>query len=263
VKNRLPIIIVAVAAVLIVAIGVRLRLNLSTPPPPTTTKAVDELASKGDYSARVAERLRLLRAEHHRREEPQGRDEAGNAAVGDHEQPPTPAVRGSAPEADFGRRRAALDLPVRNADVGHSVSELQHTLARDPNREKRVAAAQELGASEDQNALVALTEAMSDHDPEVRVAVVEALQDYMELLTPDMLAPVLKDKNANVRFEAVTLLGLMGGPEAQAAAGDLTEDPDPDVRDLAEEVQQVLASDPTPLPEVTPPHYFPPGRRRY
>jgi hypothetical protein len=267
VKDRLPIIVVAVALVLVVAIAVRVRMKLSVPPVPTgpSQQLAQDGGPKGDYSERVANRLRLLRAEHARRLQGEDDDEPGGSPPGANPSGGRPAQRAAKGEQPGGeqseRRRGALDFPVPNADVGRNMAELTRTLTGSPSREKRAEAARDIGASGEPDATKVLVDAMGDRDPEVRAAVVEALQDYVEDLTPDVLKPVLKDPDANVRFEVVTLIGLMEGPDAMAAAGEFTQDPDPDVRDLADEVQDVLANQPTPLPEVTPPHWYPVGRK--
>ena len=255
-KDRLPIIIVALAGVFVVALAVRLRSRLSTPPPqPRVAEQRPETSGTKDLSARVEERLRMLRAEHARRLSGDDEDEpeSGGAGGGGRTVARQPGQR-AAGEAETQRRRGAVELPVPNADAGQTVAELKHTLTTHPSREKRIEAARELGAMEEPDAMQVLVDAMNDRDPEVRAEVIDALQEYLEDLTPDVLQPVLKDNDPNVRFEAVTLLGLMGGPDAMIAAGKLTDDSDADVRELAEEVQQVLASDPTPFPVVTPPH---------
>ena len=213
---------------------------------------------KAEYSARVEDRLRMLRAEHERRQhdEDVGDGDDSGSSPRAHSSGPPPQ-RG----AEAGKQpaqRAALELPVPNAEVGQSVSELKHTLTSSPSREKRIEAARDLGASEEPDAMQILVDALNDRDPQVRAAVVEALGDYVDEITPDTLQPALQDPEPNVRFEAVTLLGLMQGADAMAAVETLADDPDPDVRDLAEEAHHILATEPTPLPVVTPPHYRPP-----
>ncbi len=258
VKDKLPIVVIAAAVVLVVAIAVRLRVHLPpAPPAPSPPQhAAEEAGSKGDYSTRVEERLRMLRAEHARRqhaEESAAVEASGTPQRGEGRQAgrqPPPPGEGEQPKQRDG---AALNFPVPNAGVGRTVSELEHTITTHPSREKRIEAAQDLGASEEPDGLRVLLAALGDRDPQVRAAVVESLADYIDEITPDELQAVLKDSDPNVRFEALTLLGLMVGPDALAAANTLLDDPDPDVRDLAEEVHNVLESEPTPLPEVSPP----------
>jgi len=60
-----------------------------------------------------------------------------------------------------------------------------------------------------------LLDSMDDPDPEVRPwAVVEALGDRSEEISPDTLrAGPCRDPDAEVRFEAVSILGDMETPE--------------------------------------------------
>jgi HEAT repeat protein len=61
------------------------------------------------------------------------------------------------------------------------------------------------------------------------------LDDYSEDLRPETLVPALSDADAEVRFEA---LGVLGDMEDQDAIRDIAKrmlnDPDDDVRSLAE-----------------------------
>ena len=59
--------------------------------------------------------------------------------------------------------------------------------------------------------------------------------DEINLAVP-VLLPLLRDKTAYVRGEAVTLLGIIGSPEAMAAIAPLVHDNDPQVAEIAADI---------------------------
>lgn len=265
-KDRMPIIVVAIAAVLVVALAVRVRLRISTPPAPVGAPHVGEDSSaKGDYSSRVDERLRMLRAQHERRVAGADRNDTDDSANGPSEAAkPRQAKTGQAqagggPSAVQAKGEAAggLDFPVRDSDVGESIAELEHTITTHPSREKRIEAVQALAGTGDPDAVPILIAALHDRDPQVRAEAVESLGDFPGDVDLGALQPALKDQDATVRFEALTVLGLMDTPEAVEAVKPLLDDSDADVQDLAREVQHFLEESPTPFPAVTPPRWRP------
>ena len=266
-KDRLPIIVVAVAAVLVMVLAVRIRLHVAAPPPVAAPHVGDDSAAKGDYSARVEERLRMLRAQHERRQAGVDRDDVGDSPNGRLEAARVRLERAGQPNGGDGggskpkgQGAGGLDFPVANSEVGTSIAELEHTITTHPSREKRIEAVRALAATADADAVPILIRALSDSDPEVRAEVVESLGDFTDDINLGVLQPVLKDKDPNVRFEALTLVGLMDDPSAMAAVDPLLDDSDSDVQDLAHEVQHFLATSPTPFPAVTPARWHAPRR---
>ena len=65
--------------------------------------------------------------------------------------------------------------------------------------------------------------------------------DQTELAIPS-LRPLLTSKNPNIRGEAVSVLGIVGGPKAREYVGKMTEDDHPQVKELAREILAELKS---------------------
>ncbi len=261
-KDRLPIIVVAIAAVVVVALAVLVRVRISAPPAPAGAPHVGEdSGAKGDYSARVDERLRMLRAQHERRQAGPDRDDTEDSPNASAKARPAkvgqPQAGGGSTSQPKGQGAGGLDFPVRDSDVGESVAELEHTIATHPSREKRIEAVRALADTADPDVVHILIEALRDRDPAVRAEAVESLGDFPGDVDLGALQPALDDKEANVRFEALTVLGLMEGPEALAAVKPMLDDSDTDVQDLAREVQHFLETSPTPFPAVTPARWRP------
>jgi hypothetical protein len=145
-------------------------------------------------------------------------------------------------------RDEAADEPDADDIPGLSRAALQ-----DPDAERRLAAITLLGATEDPQAIPALTQALSDQDEEVRMAALQALSDYTDEPPVEAIESALNDPSADIRFEAVDVLSDIGGDRARSAVERALNDPDEDVRALAE---GILDIDETYAPEQSEP---PPG----
>lgn len=180
-------------------------------------------------SERVQDRLSHLRDSFDRR---QLRDEiaipAKNEGAAEARRPevPTPSSRDIAntqdPEGDY------------DEDDLEEVKELRETILNNPDPDERIGGILMLSGNEHPEAVATLLKAMGDRDKEVRLAAVEALGDYTEILQPSVLAPALDDEDPEVRFEALGIVGDMETPEAMDMVRRALDDPDEDVRALAE-----------------------------
>jgi hypothetical protein len=123
-----------------------------------------------------------------------------------------------------------------------SVEQLEETILYGTDNVKRMQAIDELSTKEPADAERILTSALlldETLDPQVYAAVIEALGDYTDDLSPDMLAPALHHHDARVRFEALGLLGDMDSAAARAAVEGAVNDPDPEVSDLARGILEI------------------------
>jgi hypothetical protein len=108
---------------------------------------------------------------------------------------------------------------------------------KDPDR--RLAAVTMLGASEDPDAIPALTQALSDSDEEVRMAALQALSDFTDEPPVDAIENALNDPDPDIRFEALGVLADVGGEPARNAIEKALNDPDEDVRNLAKGIMDL------------------------
>jgi len=188
----------------------------------------------GDSSnPRVQDRLGQLRADYEARQ-------AG-------EEKPA-AMRREAPtqsmKAEKLRENAERDLAVDDSDDDpEELAEARDTLQNNEDPDERIGAILMLTGDEGPESMRILMESMDDPDPEVRLAVVEALGDRVEELTPGLLAKPLRDPDAEVRFEAVSVLGDMEDPDALQLVKIATQDSDEDVRALAEGIMDFSDED--------------------
>jgi hypothetical protein len=188
----------------------------------------------------VEQRLRQLHAAHDRssRERQPGTDAAGGKIeahgavapkVGRVQRPPlgAPAVPngGAADQPDDGDQDVdADDIPA-----------LKNIALRDTDPERRLAAVTMLGASEDPTAVPVLAQALSDEDDEVRMAAIQALSDFTGDAPIDLLSKVaVDDPSADNRYEALEALSDLGGERVLSTVQQALNDPDEDVRALAE-----------------------------
>jgi HEAT repeat protein len=219
---------VAVVAVVVVVVAAAIYLRrgeeagrpmasapAAKPQPQASAKSMER-------SARVEERLGQLREDFDHRQ-------AAGAEPAKREVPTLAA-----------EKRKAMEAKEEGDDEGddedpQEMAELKHTLLTDPDPDERIGAVLMLTGEEGPESLSMLLEAMGDPDAEVRLAVVEALGDRSEELSPDTLDPAMKDTDPEVRFEAVSILGDMeDNPEAMQKVRNALNDPDDDVRTLAE-----------------------------
>ncbi len=268
-KEKVPVVLTLAALGIALALGLWLRFSIvhSTGSEPSRSAAA---APETSRSVRVEERLQMLRESYARRQQlaaaSQGAAaEAGGAAAaaastasgGSKEHKPTmgaaahvawrvhgtsaaaaPQVATSAPAAGTRPRFVGLYgaiQPPAWMSKNTSVDELEETVLHGTDNAKRVEAIDELTLKEPEDAERILVGALLDEqlDPQVCVRVLDALGDFVEDISPAIVAPVLHHQSAEVRFEAVALLGDMDSAAARAAVQDAVSDPDPDVSELA------------------------------
>lgn len=193
------------------------------------------MAATGEgRSARVEDRLNTLRADYERRQANESAPSASRREV------PT------ASEKSTRLRQQAADRMV--ADDGdedtEEVAEARETLFNNQDPDERIGAILMLTGEEGPESMSLLMEALDDPDSEVRLAVVEALGDRVEEISPGLLAKPLRDSDPEVRFEAVSVLGDMeDNPEALELIRRATEDPDEDVSALAKGIMDFSGDD--------------------
>jgi hypothetical protein len=171
-------------------------------------------------------------------------------------QMPMPNALGSAGNNENVRDNTDLDVDPDD------LPGLKKIAVSDTDPERRLAAVTLLGASEDPEALPALAQALSDEDDEVRMAAIQSLSDFTGDAPLDLLAKVVvDDPSADNRYEALQALSDIGGERATAAIQKALQDPDEDVRSLAEGILDMedTYQDPLqdagdqPTPPQTPP----------
>ena len=234
----------------------------------------EAVSTAGPRSARVEERLQTLRRQWAQRDRaaegaadgapagtsaapavvaaaPRAGAEAADAAL------PTPLSRaewathrsaGSAPQPaqqarDTRRRKPNLSfLHPPWMDEQPTVAEIEDTVLNGTDPARRRIAIEQAGLEEPEDAVRILTGALDTFGPNdaaLRVAVLEQLSDFADDLPPQILQPALRDPDPAVRFEAVSLLADSDSAEAMASIGRLTNDPDEDVRALAQGVLEL------------------------
>lgn len=110
--------------------------------------------------------------------------------------------------------------------------------------EKRLEAVTMLGATEEPEVVPVLGQALADEDPEVRLAAIQALADFTGDAPFDLLGKAaLDDPDADNRYEALEALSDLEDDRIQVYAKQALQDPDEDVRGLAE---SILGLDDTP-----------------
>jgi hypothetical protein len=220
------------AAVVLLAIMLFMGGGDEAPAPGQATKLSPDARSRsgaapaGDSrSSRVEDRLGTLRAEYERRQ-------AESAPAASQREVPTASQKSE-------RMRQAAEEQVvaeeESDDDPEEIAEARETLFNNEDPDERIGAILMLTGSEGPESMRLLMEAMDDPDAEVRLAVVEALGDRVEEISPGLLDKPLRDPDPEVRFEAVSVLGDMeNNSEALELVRSATEDPDEDVKALAE-----------------------------
>lgn len=226
----LTVAIVAGVVVVLVAAALYLRSEVTPEPEARPVARPAAPASKPmERSARVEERLGQLREDSEKRQGGVGKIEPSKR-----EMPTLTADQRAALE------RQASDEDEDNDEDPEEMAQLKKTLLNDPDPEERIGAVLMLTGEEGPESLHMLLDAMSDPDAEVRLAVVEALGDRVEELSADTLTPALRDSDPEVRFEAVSILGDMeNDPEAAQRVREAKNDPDEDVRELADGIDEM------------------------
>ena len=245
-------ILIGGALVVVVAVALYMRSG-SAPDQTASTQRAGTLAPAGGAGAkpggslagggdagdgsrgRVADRLNQMRNDFEQR-----RLEAANGPGPNRRIAPTASAK-SKDMVDNANKELAED---DGDDDPEEMEELRTTLFNDPDPDERIGAVLMLTGDEGPESMRMLIEAMDDPDPEVRLAVTEALGDRSDEINPDTLTKALNDKDAEVRFEAVSILGDMDdNPEAQQRVKAYLNDPDPEIRELAEGIVAMAEND--------------------
>lgn len=152
-----------------------------------------------------------------------------------------PDVRRNVEAESMRKQRPAGSAPPRPAgeadldDDPEDFPSLRRVALEDADPERRLTAVTLLGISENAEAVPVLAEALNDEDEEVRMEAVLALADFTdEAPVAAMLSQALSDPSAEIRYEALDVLSDIETAEAKAAVTKALDDPDEDVRELAE-----------------------------
>jgi HEAT repeat protein len=106
---------------------------------------------------------------------------------------------------------------------------------------------------DEKEVLPVLTQALSDEDPEVRMAAIQALSEFSEETPIESLGVALGDEDAEIRFEALSIVAELSDERAQPLISQALDDPDEDVRSLAEGLADMEdIYEPVPAPAVEP-----------
>jgi hypothetical protein len=229
--RALTTVLIAGAVVLIVVVGLLVRSEqIDKPParvhedrPEAVARAEKNAAGQRMRSARVEQRLQRLRENSESRARREPRLDAPPRRL-----EPRPEARAMLPTP----RTGAAEL---TEDDDEDTEELAETIRSNPDPEERASALFFLSGGELRTVLPIILEALDDPDAEVRLAAVEALDEYADDIDPEVLTPALNDPSPEVRFEALGIVGDMDDSEhVRDVARRMLNDPDEEVRSLAE-----------------------------
>ncbi len=126
-------------------------------------------------------------------------------------------------------------------DSAEDIPALKNMAINDKNVDRRLEAVTLLGATEEPDVVPVLGQALSDEDPEVRLAAIQALADFTDDGVLDLLGKAAtNDPDADNRYEALDALSDLEDDRAAVYAKHALQDPDEEVRDLA---QSMLGND--------------------
>jgi HEAT repeat protein len=267
-REKFPVITAVAALGVVVVLGFWMYFTMSRPPA-SEPQTVSAPPASG-RSVRVEERLQMLRESYARQQQVAAAPKAdapsatqkpetgtrsragwhaGNAgmkaatapAAPPQAQRASPAGPPTAWVTSDGRVGGSLNLRPAYLEKNPSPDELEATILHGTDRRQRMEALDQLALQEPDEALRVLNIALLEEnlDPDVYVGVIDALSDYADDISPEMIAPALRNPNANVRFEAVSLLGDMDSAAARTALQGATRDPDPEVRELAKGILEI------------------------
>jgi hypothetical protein len=251
---------IAAAVILAVVIAVYARSG-QQPPANDDSQVTDTGKSAQAVSSRlqVEQRLQELHAAHDRttdqgQHEPgQGQHEEGVAVGGKIKAPvgAAPNDKRIAPQRPAAGDPAAPPGEVVDNELDvdpDDIPALKNIAIADADPERRLAAVTLLGSSEDPAVLPTLAQALSDEDDEVRLAAIQSLSDFTGEAPVELLSKVVaEDPSADNRYEALQALSDVGGEHATNAIQRALNDPDEDVRALAEGmVEDTESADETP-----------------
>jgi len=156
--------------------------------------------------------------------------EAGEPGEPFRERPlPTPATSGQ--RVVQGQREAPEPRRLEEEELDFET--LRNMALHDPDPDNREVALWLLASLEDQPVVPVFMEALSDKDPEVRLAAVESLSELDEPPI-EAFAIALDDPDPEIRFEAVSVLAEISDSRVLPLIEKALHDPDEDVRTLAE-----------------------------
>ena len=226
---------IKIAAAAGVALAIVLYARSGHQPPGNPEQAVTNDSSAARQQ--VEQRLQQLHAAHDRTSRQRQSDAGGKlearagVAPNPNRVPPQRLGAPAAPNAPDTGEVGAGDLEVDPDDI----PALKTIALKDTDPERRLAAVTMLGASEDPAVLPTLAQALSDEDDEVRMAAIQSLSDFTGDAPIDLLSKVVvDDPSADNRYEALEVLSDLGGERAASAIQKALNDPDEDVRSLAE-----------------------------
>ncbi len=258
IKVALGLVVAGALIVVVVRVG-------RQPEPQRREETSKPAASTEQGETRPAESLsRLERAQQRLQRLREARD-SGSVAEKEpvHVRPGTGAVaaRGVRPtmareEGSAGGANAAAPADEEPEDDPDNIPALTHTALHDADPERRMTAVNLLSASEDVSVIPVLAEVLKeDSDPEVRMAALQSLSDF----TDDAPAQVvdaaeigLNDSDPEYRLEALGILADIGDDRARAVMEKALNDPDEEVRSMAEGILDIdQLYEPTPAEQAT------------
>lgn len=145
---------------------------------------------------------------------------------------PTPAVAGQ-PQIGTGGPPPRENLDAVSADADLDFETLKTMALTDADPDNRVVALWLLGSEEDQPVMPILMQALSDSDPEVRMAALESISEFDDPPI-EALAIALDDPDPEIRFEALSVAAEIENQAVIPLLEKGLNDPDEDVRSLAE-----------------------------
>ena len=230
------------AVILVLVIGGVIYLR-SGSTPETRPAEAPAVAEPRKRSERVEHRLQQLRDAHalaaQAGEKGEKIDEksgiSGAPAMGVRPRPRAAPANSQAQGKAAAEANAGSDATADIEDDPDDIPGLRRMALEDKDAERRLAAVTLLGASDDPAAIPILAQSLQDQDEEVRLAAIQSLADVTGEVPIDVIGgAVLNDPSADNRYEALEVLSDIGGDAARAYIEKAMNDPDEDVRSLAE-----------------------------
>jgi HEAT repeats len=158
---------------------------------------------------------------------------------------PTPPLAVQQQIAGAARRSHKLGELATDADLDFNTLKKMALVDGDPDN--RIVAVWLLGSMDDKPVMPVLEKALSDPDPEVRMAALESISEF-DNPPVKALAKALDDTDPEIRFEALSVAAELDDKTVQPLLVKALDDPDADVRSLA----QGLADTDTPVRKARP-----------
>ena len=144
---------------------------------------------------------------------------------------PTPPLAGQQQIAGAARDHHKLGDLATDADLDFETLKKMALLDGDPDN--RIVAVWLLGSMDDKPVMPVLEKALSDPDPEVRMAALESISEF-DNPPVKALAKALDDTDPEIRFEALSVAAEIDNKSVQPLLAKALDDPDEDVRSLAQ-----------------------------